>query len=123
MSSQQFMVQSSRNFSSSKFNARAGNNCFINSSNCGQIGAPAASCPALEFSAAFTDNGKMARTTQQLEARLDRVEKELAALKAALAGQQRQPWYREIVGVFAGDEAFVEIARLGRQIRQGKIKG
>ena len=63
----------------------------------------------------------MPQTTRQLEARLERVEKELAELKAAVAG--KQPWYREIVGVFAGDEAFAEITRLGRLIRQGKIKG
>ncbi len=34
-----------------------------------------------------------------------------------------KPWHREIVGVFAGDKAFAEISRLGRLIRQGKIKG
>ncbi len=65
----------------------------------------------------------MPRTTRQLEARLERVEKELAELKAAVAGKQGKPWYREIVGAFAGDEAFAEITRLGRLIRQGKIKG
>ncbi len=71
----------------------------------------------------MTDNNTMPQTTRQLEARLERVEKELAELKAAIAGQQGKPWYREIVGAFAGDEAFAEIIRLGRQIRQGKIKG
>lgn len=65
----------------------------------------------------------MSRTTAELEARLQRVEEEVAELKAIVAGKQRKPWYREIVGVFAGDEAFGEITRLGRQIRQGKIKG
>jgi hypothetical protein len=64
----------------------------------------------------------MPPTTRQLEARLERVEKELAELKAALAGKQAKPWYREIVGVFSGDEAFAEIVRLGRLIRQGKLK-
>jgi hypothetical protein len=63
------------------------------------------------------------RTTRDLEARLQRVETELAELKAAIAGKQGKPWYREIVGTFAGDEAFAEIARLGGLIRQGKIKG
>jgi hypothetical protein len=65
----------------------------------------------------------MPRTTAQLEARLKRVEKEIAELKAMVAGTQGKRWYREIVGVFAGDEAFAEISRLGRLIRQGKIKG
>jgi hypothetical protein len=69
---------------------------------------------------AFSDNSSMAQTTKQLEARLDRVEKEVAESKAALAGKQRKPWYREIVGSFAGNEALAEIIRLGRLIRQGK---
>jgi hypothetical protein len=65
----------------------------------------------------------MAETTRQLEARLERVEKDLAELKAAFAGKRTRRWYREIVGVFAGDEEFAEITRLGRLIRQGKLKG
>jgi len=65
----------------------------------------------------------MPRDNNQLEARLARIEKELAQLKAAVAGRPRKRWYREIVGVFAGDPAFAEITRLGRLIRQEKIKG
>lgn len=65
----------------------------------------------------------MPQTPRQLEARLERVEKELAQLKAVLAGKRPKPWYREIVGSFAGDKAFAEIIRLGRLIRQGKLKG
>ena len=65
----------------------------------------------------------MSRTTAELEARLQRVEKEVAELKAIVTGKEGKPWYREIVGVFAGDEAFAEITRLGRLIRRGKIKG
>ena len=65
----------------------------------------------------------MPRHANQLEARLARVEKEVAELKAALARRQRKPWYREIVGAFANDPAFAEITRLGRLIRQEKIKG
>jgi hypothetical protein len=64
----------------------------------------------------------MSRNTNQIEARLARVEKELAELKTALAGPRKR-WYREIVGIFAGDPAFAEITRLGRLIRQEKIKG
>jgi hypothetical protein len=78
---------------------------------------------SIVFLRAFTDNKSMPQTTRQLEARLDRVEKEIAKLKTAVAGKQGKPWYREIVGVFAGDKAFAEITRLGRLIRQGKIKG
>jgi hypothetical protein len=40
-----------------------------------------------------------------------------------LAGREAKHWYREVVGVFAGDEAFGEITRLGRLIRKGKLKG
>jgi hypothetical protein len=65
----------------------------------------------------------MATTTRQLEARLKRVEKELAELKVKLAGTPAKPWYEEIVGCFKGDAAFAEITRLGRLIRQGKIRG
>lgn len=65
----------------------------------------------------------MPRSTRDLEARLERVEKELAELKVAIAGKLGRRLYHEIAGVFAGDEAFAEIARLGRLIRQGKMKG
>ena len=75
------------------------------------------------FLAKLMDNDIMPRNSDQLEARLARVEKELAEVKAALAGKLRKRWYREIVGVFAGDPAFAEITRLGRLIRQEKIKG
>ena len=64
----------------------------------------------------------MGQSTRQLEARLERVEKELAEVKAALAGKQVKPWYEEIVGSFKNDQAFAEIIRLGRLIRQGKLK-
>ncbi len=62
----------------------------------------------------------MSTTTKQLERRLARVEKELAELRATLAAKSAEPWYREIVGSFAGDKAFAEILRLGRLIRAGK---
>lgn len=65
----------------------------------------------------------MAIATQQLEARLAKVEKELAELKAVLTRNQATPWYRQIVGEFAGDPVYAEIVRLGRLIRSGKLKG
>jgi hypothetical protein len=65
----------------------------------------------------------MRQSRQEFETRLARVEKELAALKAALANGRSTPWYRQIVGDFAGDKAFAEIIRLGRLIRRGKLKG
>jgi hypothetical protein len=65
----------------------------------------------------------MSTTTQQLESRLAKVEKELAELKAAVSGKREGPWYRQIVGDFAGDRAFAEIVRLGRILRRAKEKG
>jgi hypothetical protein len=65
----------------------------------------------------------MRRSTQEFETRLARVEKELAALKAALGNGRSPPWYRQILGDFAGDKAYAEIVRLGRLIRRGKLKG
>jgi hypothetical protein len=65
----------------------------------------------------------MPKTTQQLEARLSRVEKELAEIKAALPKKNGEPWYRQVVGDFAGDKAYLEIMRLSKQIRSGKRKG
>lgn len=62
----------------------------------------------------------MAPTIKQLEARLARVEKELADLRRAVLGQQEQPWYEQVAGSFAGDKVFAEIIRLGRLIRAGK---
>jgi hypothetical protein len=77
---------------------------------------------ALVWKDGFADNAIMAQTKHRLEARLERVERELAQLKAALAGKKLKPWYEEIVGSFKNDEAFAEIIRLGRLIRQGKLK-
>jgi hypothetical protein len=64
----------------------------------------------------------MPPTTQQLESRLAKVEKELAKLKTALSAQRSESWYRQIVGDFAGDKAYAEIIRLGRHVRRGKLK-
>ena len=65
----------------------------------------------------------MSIATKELEARLSRVEKELAKLKASLARKRPKRWYREIVGDFADDKAHQEISKLGRLIRSGKLKG
>ncbi len=65
----------------------------------------------------------MSTTIAKLEARLERLEKELAEVKATLAAKPGLPWYRQILGDFAGDEAYAEIIRLGRLARTGKRKG
>ena len=77
----------------------------------------------LAFQHQASNNTVMARSANQLEARLGKVEKELAVLKAQLSRNGSKPWYEEIVGSFKNDEAFAEIIRLGRLIRQGKLKG
>ncbi len=65
----------------------------------------------------------MSKVIAQLEARLQRLERELAEVKATLAAKPRTVWYRQILGDFAGDEAHKEIVRLGRLVRAGKLKG
>jgi hypothetical protein len=65
----------------------------------------------------------MSTSLQKLEARLARVEKQLAELKGSLPRKVGQPWYRQIVGDFRQDKAYAEIVRLGRLIRRGKLKG
>ncbi len=62
-------------------------------------------------------------STQELEARLTRLEHELAAVKASLSKRKAAPWYRQILGDFEGDKDHREIVRLGRLIRSGKLKG
>ena len=64
----------------------------------------------------------MSKAIEQIEARLERLEKELAEVKAVLARKPGVPWYRQILGDFAGDEAHAEIVRLGQFIRAGKRK-
>jgi hypothetical protein len=64
----------------------------------------------------------MVPTIKQLEARLARVEKELADLRRAVLGQQGQPWYEQIAGSFAGDKVFVENIRLGRLVVQRSFR-
>ncbi len=65
----------------------------------------------------------MRDSRQSVEQRLRRLEKDLAELKAALAVDDKQPWYRQILGSFANDPAFAEIVRLGQLARRGKLKG
>jgi hypothetical protein len=64
----------------------------------------------------------MSKTIEAIHTRLERLEKELTEVKAALVQKPAIPWYRQIVGDFAGDKAHAEITRLGRLIRAGKLK-
>lgn len=59
----------------------------------------------------------------EIEKRLAAVEAEVANLKAerAVAAPQRPiDTFRQISGLFAGDEAFLEAMRLGRQWRESQ---
>jgi len=62
----------------------------------------------------------MSSKLDRLEARLADVEQELRELKTRLGEAARVPWYRQIVGAFANDPVYAEIARLGRQIRNSE---
>jgi hypothetical protein len=59
----------------------------------------------------------MSQSTQQLEARLARVEKEVAELKAALGAKRLEPWYRQIVGHFADDRGLAVLFEYLRRVQ------
>lgn len=58
------------------------------------------------------------------KARLERLEGDVKEIKAMLQAQQvpKQPWWEEMIGVFADDPVFDEIDRLGREIREKERK-
>jgi hypothetical protein len=55
-----------------------------------------------------------------LSDRVAALEVEIARLKAKLedAQQKEDPWIRDVSGAFAGDLAFLEAMRLGREYRE-----
>jgi hypothetical protein len=57
--------------------------------------------------------------TAQLEQRLARVEADVEQLKAKLNGlSDGRPWWEKVYGSFAGEPAFKEAMRLGREYRE-----
>lgn len=57
----------------------------------------------------------------ELEKRVAALELEVAGLKACLTNSTDKPkkkWWNEIAGAFAGDPAFLEAMRLGREYRE-----
>jgi hypothetical protein len=58
-------------------------------------------------------------TMQQLEERLEALEREVAELKQEIAPLRPFRSVGETFGIFAGDAEFDEIVRLGREFREG----
>ena len=65
---------------------------------------------------------KNSKSANEIEERVARIERELEKMKVSLSKQTREPWYEQIVGDFKDDKDHREIVRLGRLIRQGKMK-
>jgi hypothetical protein len=57
-----------------------------------------------------------------IEARLAKIERELAILKAR-EGRDKSNWIVEITGSFKNDADFEEIVRLGKEIRDAELPG
>ena len=59
-----------------------------------------------------------------LEARLKRLEADVAEIKALLQAQQgsKEPWWKAVVGTFADDPVFEEIRKLTVEISEKERK-
>ena len=64
----------------------------------------------------------MTEELRQLTKRVTQLEHDLRQLEAKL-NADGQPWWKKIIGRHKGDEAFAEIVRLGREIREAERKG
>ena len=64
--------------------------------------------------------GKFIMTPANLQDRVAALEVEVARLKIQVKQQANasKPWTDQIAGIFAGDPAFEEAMRLGRQYRE-----
>ncbi len=57
--------------------------------------------------------------TMKLKDRVAALEAEVARLKEMVfSSKDETPWWKRIAGTFAGDPAFLEAMRLGREYRQ-----
>jgi hypothetical protein len=57
--------------------------------------------------------------TMKLKDRVAALETEVARLKEIVGNSKaKKPWWKEIVGAFRGDPAFLEAMRLGREYRE-----
>ncbi len=67
----------------------------------------------------MTSQQKIENSSQQLEARVTTLEKELAQMKMVLAEsfKKKEPWWLKVAGSFENDSTFDEAIRLGQQWR------
>jgi hypothetical protein len=57
--------------------------------------------------------------TMKLKDRVAALEADVAWLKEIVTNSKsKKPWWKEIVGAFRGDPAFLEAMRLGREYRE-----
>src|SRR5262245_19473507 len=60
----------------------------------------------------------MADDIKKLRERIEHLEKELAALKAKVNGQDQEPAWKKTAGSRRGSKFFLEVAREGQKIRE-----
>ncbi|HMC88132.1 MAG: hypothetical protein E6K70_03825 [Planctomycetota bacterium] len=60
----------------------------------------------------------MANAIQELERRLERLEKTVEDMRSRLLPKTTEPWWKQTLGMFKGDKAFEEIMEEVRTQRQ-----
>ena len=60
----------------------------------------------------------MENNNKLLEVRVHNIEKELAELRTVVEKNYREPWWRQIVGQFEGDDEYATIIQLGSELRR-----
>ena len=60
-------------------------------------------------------NAELAKRLSTLEAEVARLRDQLST---PVGAPNAQPWWEQIAGAFAGDKAFLEAMRLGREYRE-----
>ena len=60
----------------------------------------------------------MEKNKKQLEKRVENIERELAELRTVVWKNNHEPWWRQIVGQFEGDDAYATIIQLGSELRR-----
>jgi hypothetical protein len=57
-----------------------------------------------------------------LEKRVEALERELKSLKSAIQKKSREPWLESLAGTFEDDPIFDEIVKAGRKYRQSLVR-